>query len=536
MIYLCYCYRSYDDLSSSLRPKTRLKCYKIFPMHLNRKQLLLALIMAVAIFYRYFQLDTLPGEIFGDISQKLIHIDSILHGDFQIVYGYDVRQGMLFYLTAPFAIIFGNTYLTLKLVVAAIGVITVFAMYRLGTIAVNEETGLVVATITAVSRWHVTFSRIGFRAILTPLFVVLTIYYLIKAYRQQKWSDFILLGILLGLGVYTYYAFIFMILSLALILLIISIRDLPFVMSHYKKIVVAFGMMILVITPMAIDYVQSPSKYYSHAGPMLFKEGRLPNNTAQLFFTNFKNQMLMFNVRGDAVFRVNPVREPQLDVISGVFFLIGVLYWLVRKNKAPAFFLFVPFFVLQLPSILVLNFPDDIPSATRAIGVIPITYLFVASGLVWISRLLHKKRVQIGYIAILLAVIAGLNFYGYFVTYADGLPYRNAGTGTVIGRQIDHFSKNTFVVIMGCCWGPWGEPDKDDIRFATAIRSRKINFVEKDEFKCEEIKSKKEYALFLPPMDKTELNKYISCLKKPTIKEQKTKYGEVIYVSVTGKN
>jgi len=49
----------------------------------------------------------------------------------------------------------------------------------------GEKIGLLSAFFLATSFWHINFSRIGFRAIMAPFFLIWAVYFLIKSFNKS---------------------------------------------------------------------------------------------------------------------------------------------------------------------------------------------------------------------------------------------------------------------------------------------------------------------------------------------------------------
>src|SRR5207244_4162422 len=110
------------------------------------------------------------------------------------------------------------------------------------------------------------------------------------------------------------------------------------------------------------------------------------SSLAEVLFGNIARAVLALHVRGDDTFRSNPAGLPHLDWISGVLFLGGIVFWLRTERRRWSPVLLVPLLLLQVPSMLVLSQPEEVPSAGRTLGVAPIVYILVASGLWWLLR------------------------------------------------------------------------------------------------------------------------------------------------------
>ncbi|MCB0198133.1 MAG: phospholipid carrier-dependent glycosyltransferase, partial [Anaerolineae bacterium] len=79
----------------------------------------------------------------------------------------------------------GPIPLALRLPAAAVGILTVAAVYPLmRSITGSRAIALLTMLGLALSDWHLHFSRLGFRAILFPLFATLALYFFHQAFRR----------------------------------------------------------------------------------------------------------------------------------------------------------------------------------------------------------------------------------------------------------------------------------------------------------------------------------------------------------------
>jgi uncharacterized membrane protein len=95
----------------------------------------------------------------------------------------------------------------MRLVSAIGGSLTVLAFYFLARDLFGSKVGLAAAGLLAASRWHLTFSRIIYELILTPLFELLLFIFLLRALRNGRRRDWALAGVALSAGLNTYTAF-----------------------------------------------------------------------------------------------------------------------------------------------------------------------------------------------------------------------------------------------------------------------------------------------------------------------------------------
>src|SRR6266536_6574324 len=146
----------------------------------HRYGLLLALVIALAVFMRFYQLGQLPPGLHPDEAANGLDIFRMLeHHDFRPLYNTNgPREALFFYFQAIFVAIMGNTILALRVAPALLGSLGVFTTYLWARSWFTKRTALVASFIMAVLPWSVTLSRDGFRASMTPLFVTLTLWLL----------------------------------------------------------------------------------------------------------------------------------------------------------------------------------------------------------------------------------------------------------------------------------------------------------------------------------------------------------------------
>lgn len=154
-------------------------------------------IMILAIFFRLFLIDQLPGGLFPDEAANGLDINSMQQGDLQPFYERgNGREALFFYMIWANVELFGKTpfahHLTSALVGVAVVAVTFFLTRRL--VLLMDENGnknranwiaLLAMLFVATSSWHIVLSRTAFRANTIPLFASLTFYFIIAAVQAQ---------------------------------------------------------------------------------------------------------------------------------------------------------------------------------------------------------------------------------------------------------------------------------------------------------------------------------------------------------------
>jgi hypothetical protein len=249
----------------------------------------------------------------------------------------------------------------------------------------------------AVSFWHINFSRIGFRAIMAPFFIVWGLYFFFKFYKDtgSPASQIISAavgGLLFGLGFHSYIAY-----RAAPLLL------LPLFISGWNKerretcfpclalIFVLFAA--IAAMPLALYFLENPADFFGRTSEISIFNSPSPVNALAV---NAAKTIGMFWFYGDANWRHNISGSPELNIAVGIFFFIGII--LALKNLFTKFNGFFLLFWLAVMLAPVAISSEGLPHALRAIITIPPIMILSAYALNWVIEKLaswiHHKRKQ----------------------------------------------------------------------------------------------------------------------------------------------
>jgi 4-amino-4-deoxy-L-arabinose transferase-like glycosyltransferase len=337
--------------------------------------LALGLILVAALFLRTHRLLEMPYGVWYDEGEAGLEAVEIYEGvPFSPMGRYSPNNpSLFFYLTAAGFKLLGPDLYTLRLVTAAIGVATVGAAYFLFRLILGRRAALIAAGLLAASSWHVNFSRIGMGyTTLVPFFEVVTLYFLVRGLRRGRWADFVLGGLMLGLGMYSHTSFRLFPLVVGAYALygLISQRQ---VRRRFAGLVAAGVVSLMIFAPQGVWAVKHPADYSRRMARTSFLVRHdTPQSALRALKSNVEKHALMFNLRGDYNGRHNLPGAPQLDAISAALFALGVGYSLYRWRSSSHFLLVVWFAITMLAGVLSLDW--EAPQAARTIGVIPAVY------------------------------------------------------------------------------------------------------------------------------------------------------------------
>jgi 4-amino-4-deoxy-L-arabinose transferase-like glycosyltransferase len=160
-------------------------------------------ILLLALFVRSYHISSIPSGLYPDEAVNAIDaLSAIESGHYKVFYTNNYgREGLFINLQALALQAFGYTVAALKFWSIVFGTLTVLGIYLLGKELFHRRgAALLSAFFLATSYWAINFSRIGFRAIMTSLLMSFAFYFFFRGIRRQKYVDFALSGLLIGLG------------------------------------------------------------------------------------------------------------------------------------------------------------------------------------------------------------------------------------------------------------------------------------------------------------------------------------------------
>jgi 4-amino-4-deoxy-L-arabinose transferase-like glycosyltransferase len=435
-------------------------------------------IIALASFFRLWQIKSIPPGFYPDEAMNGNNaMEAWDSGNFKVFYPENNgREGLWINIMAPLIAVFGNEPWVPRTVAALIGIFTVLGLYlftkelfrqnpksqipnpkprrsplrrtlrgrqiqnlnnqnpkwfgilnfrnwnlfRNSDLEIGNSRGEIIALLAsfflAASFWHINFSRISFRAILTPFFLVWSFYFLWKlmAAKNKNFNSLSLnfslrekfarphlelkflffaafAGLLFGLGFHTYISF-----RVAPLLLII-----PFILmwrAGQKKFIFVFLLFAFIIAlPLGIYFLKNPQDFFGRASQVSIFSSQAPLHDLGL---NIIKTFGMFFVRGDYNWRHNFSGAPELWWPTGFLFLLGIFIGIKNliqnsKFKIQNSFLFSWLIIMLIPTIIS---NEGIPHALRSLSVVPAVMIFAALGLEEIikkvSDWLRKKSEQ----------------------------------------------------------------------------------------------------------------------------------------------
>ncbi|HPX66089.1 MAG TPA: hypothetical protein PLW45_05770, partial [Anaerolineaceae bacterium] len=220
--------------------------------------------------------------------------------------------------------------------------------------------------------------------------------------------------------------------------------------NRFLRVLAWFGLAVLTMVVVAGPFMATVSQNPTVSLEPIFSrisdlEVNIEGHAFVIFAKNLFQAMGMLNWSNRSGWVDGIANRPALDLLSAVFFLIGLVWLIARavKEKAwPYIALFVTGILFLVPSALSIAFPLENPSLSRAYGMaIPAMFL-AAVGLVLVAKWLGRSKYTRIVISVVCAfVIIFFNYQLLHGVYVDN--YRqNAWNAREMSETILKFEKN----------------------------------------------------------------------------------------------
>jgi 4-amino-4-deoxy-L-arabinose transferase-like glycosyltransferase len=418
--------------------------------------LLVLAVFALAAFYRFYQLDLVPKEMFSDHAEKLLDVADVLHGQYSIFFPRNTgREAFQMYLTAAMALIFGTglSFISLKLGTALAGVLTLPFIYLTGKEIANRRVGLLAMLLAGIAYWPNVISRVALRFTLYPFFYAPMLYFLVRAFRRRSRNDFILAGIFLGLGMHGYSPFRFVpfVVLAAFGLYLLHRQSAGARKLVWGWLAVLVGASLIVFLPLARYWLSEPGMFsYRAMSRMTGMENPLPAPAWQIFLSNTWRALIMPFWDNGEIWVHSVTHRPALDVVSAGLFFLGVVLLIgryLRRRDWLDIFLLISIPLLMMPSILSLAFPGENPSLNRTGAAMVPVFLIAALALEGLATRLKSHlppawggKIAWGLAILLVTVSINQNYdlvFRQYKTQFDLSSWNTSELGAVIRQFAD---------------------------------------------------------------------------------------------------
>jgi hypothetical protein len=410
---------------------------------------LMVVIVLLGAFFRLYHIRTIPPGDGFDPAYYGLDALRILNGERPVYLATNFgREVMFSYLVAGVYAVVGPGTFGIHLASALVSILTIPVVFLAAAEFFKRETGVLVrryggllaALITAVSFWHLAWSRYSVRAILIPFFVSLLGFCLLRALRLQQRRYFFWTGVVMGLSFYTYQlAQLFpLLVSLGFLYNVISRRSVT--KKDVSHIVILFGTAFLLAIPLLYFIYNNPGVFNQRInGVFVLKDTNVLSEQIGILGESIWRMMQMYIVKGDDDPLINLPGRPLLNPFLAAAFITGLLIALYRWRRPHYLFLLSWVAVMSAPAFLA----TKAAMSKRALGALPAASLLIALALLTLMDKLRsrhprfdKRMMLSGLTVIILGLVyaGGITFRDYFITWAEdpALVYHyNAGVAEV---------------------------------------------------------------------------------------------------------
>lgn len=399
------------------------------------RAVLVAAITLLAAFLRLYRIDSLPPSAGYDQAAYGVDALAILQGARPVFLTSNFgREALFSYLVALCHLLVRDASVAVYVTSALIGVLTIPTIYLVAQELFHADRhpdrrsllsrwgGILAALALAVSHWHVSWSRLGMRAILVPLLASITVYLLWKGlHTGSRWA-FAGCGISLGLSMYSYQAARALPLLVLLGFVFVLWSRRAFSWRDLLHLVLVAALALAVFAPLGWYFFTHPgSSSVRIKQAAVVGQSQNITDSVRALLDRASNTLLTFGIRGNEDARVTLPGRPALNPFLATALLIGTAISVARFRKPGYLFLLTWLAGLTAPAVLA-----EYGAVTkRAIGALPAVAALVAIGCLgatdalgrWTSRqhLAWSKWLRVG-MGVLIA--SGLVYSGV-QTYRD---------------------------------------------------------------------------------------------------------------------
>lgn len=382
------------------------------------QRLLLLLVVLVALALRLYHLGSIPAVFWHDECDNTVNAIQILNDRGPGFFGLDWKPqpALAVHIIAGTIGAIGASVTAVRLpsaILSALALIPFFFVARRATSAISAA---LAALLLGTHLGYLHFSRSGWENTQICLWTLLAIAAVRRAEERSSWGPWAIAGVAAALATLTYFAGRTVIVVLGFYV--------PFALWHARNrtrtlvgiciMMIAYG---LTIAPYVPKILKDWDQFMLRTQTVFFTSEMPPNPDAAAIVTQLVKSTAVAaqtTIRGEVNNqpRYFPVERPLFDPIVNTFFIIGLVMSLRYYRETTLWWLalLVPFVMTQ-----VLTSPTRIPDLARGIGMLAVSFLFVAVGIESFLRVAGRLRTAVVVVLALVVIAsAATNVRAYF--------------------------------------------------------------------------------------------------------------------------
>jgi 4-amino-4-deoxy-L-arabinose transferase-like glycosyltransferase len=332
---------------------------------------LLAVVFVLALLSRVWNLMNFPDNIYPDevmtgtvATQSYVSPITPPPSVFSTLWSGIDLPALWFWIVAVFLKLGGTSLATLRLPAALFGAATVLPLYALLRGTWGRYAAIAGSTIMAFSVSNVHYSRLALNNIVTQFFWATCFFFLLRALRSRRPSDWALAGLSAGLSEYFYY----------------GTRLLPFILAvfivflltvHWKQArLYASGFLLLAgsyfvgFGPLLLHFIRNPNLYLGRGASLLIWSPHVP-----VSFTDFQSvwktiwPVLSENLLGISTHSSQDIifYAPLLLPAEAALLVLGVALLLWHWRHPAAFLILTSGLAVLLVGGTLVAYPNSVP-------------------------------------------------------------------------------------------------------------------------------------------------------------------------------
>ncbi len=380
-------------------------------MHLliNKKKLILILIILLGLFFRFYKLSEYPIQLNHDEISQLYDTGSILETKRDIYGNFlplafpstgDYKVGHYIYISTIPHLLFGNQEVTIRIPAAFFGTLTILAVFLLVKILTNNWLiAIISAAVISFTPSEIFYSRKSFENVIGSNLDLFGIFFLLKYLKEERDKIWAILGIfLLTIAMYIYTSHTIVVPIFIIFLSYLFRRK---VFSRAREFLLFFLFWIVLLIPLIIFTIQDSGLRFRAQSVFITQDANLGNvinlNGSMIksyldfvpnkFFNQFDPAYLFLNgldLTNHNAFDMGPLLIWQFPLlILGIIFLVRNNYMTITRNL-----LFGLTLAAMLPSAL--TFEDFSPH--RSVLSFSALSIISSFGLYWLIKIILRLR------------------------------------------------------------------------------------------------------------------------------------------------
>ncbi len=434
---------------------------------------MLVLTLLVAATLRLIEVGSTPPGLHYDEAADTIIAEQIARGQSAPIFveAYTGKEVLFFYWAAAWMKLIGTSVFAMRLAAAMLGILTVAATYWMTRellaprslqpaqkmqAAGSKSVALLATIFIATSFAHILMSRVGFRSISEPFIQSIALAALFRGLRLNRLKWIAIAGVFVGLNLYTYLAARLFPVAIGLLFLCMIIAD----RGRRRQRVIQFLLLtlcaIIIFMPLGLYFINNPTAFFTRIQQVAPQAGQ-----SNALIDNIGRALGMFFISGDPYIRFNEPYRPLFPIVLGALLVVGFVVALIGsfQSRSPRrrfayFAMIVLTLIMLLPTALAVN--EITPSNLRAIGMLPIVFVFPALGAWWLIKFIRTRmntdergffsfslairvnpRLIIFGLLIALTIDSSVTYFGQYI-YEPQLYIQSDGDLTDISAVLNH--------------------------------------------------------------------------------------------------